>query len=142
MQEINFGRMIRIIHWHMDQVFNNFLREYNLTLSQVEILRYLNMHRNEEVHQKDIEKFFHISNPTVSGLLNRLEEKGFIVRETDLNDTRKKSVKSTNEALAMAKKLKKTMDQFENDLLSALNNDERQRLKEYLMRIIDSGKKD
>ncbi len=142
MQEINFGRMIRIIHWHMDQVFNNFLREYNLTLSQVEILRYLNMHRNEEVHQKDIEKFFHISNPTVSGLLNRLEEKGFIVRETDLNDTRKKSVKSTNEALAMAKKLKKTMDQFENDLLSALNNDERQRLKEYLMRIIDSGNKD
>ena len=142
MQEINFGRMIRIIHWHMDQVFNNFLREYNLTLSQVEILRYLNMHRNEEVHQKDIEKFFHTSNPTVSGLLNRLEEKGFIVRETDSNDTRKKSVKSTNEALAMAKKLKKTMDQFEDDLLSALNNDERQRLKEYLMRIIDSGKKD
>ena len=142
MQEINFGRMIRIIHWHMDQVFNNFLREYNLTLSQVEILRYLNMHRNEEVHQKDIEKFFHISNPTVSGLLNRLEEKGFIARETDLNDTRKKTVKSTNEALAMAKKLKKTMDQFEDDLLSALNNDEKQRLKEYLMRIIDSGKKD
>ncbi len=142
MQEINFGRMIRIIHWHMDQVFNNFLREYNLTLSQVEILRYLNMHRNEEVHQKDIEKFFHISNPTVSGLLNRLEEKGFIVRETDLNDTRKKTVKSTNEALVMAKMLKKTMDQFEDDLLSALNNDERQRLKEYLMRIIDSAKKD
>ena len=74
--------------------------------------------------------------------MNRLEEKGFIARETDLNDTRKKTVKSTNEALAMAKKLKKTMDQFEDDLLSALNNDEKQRLKEYLMRIIDSGKKD
>ena len=39
-----------------------------------------------------------LKNPTVTGLLNRLEEKGFITREQNLNDKRSKFIKMTEES--------------------------------------------
>ena len=42
--------------------------------SQQEILFYLGFHEGEPIHQREIEKWFHLKNPTVTGILNRLEE--------------------------------------------------------------------
>ena len=42
--------------------------------------------------QKDIEEHFHISNPTVTGILNRLEQKGFIERKHTPKDNRVRTI--------------------------------------------------
>lgn len=138
MKERIFGRLIRRIDWQIDQEFNKILKEFNLTLSQAEILRFLSKNNRREIVQKDIEEYFNISNPTVSGILNRLEEKGFICRYISQKDTRKKIVKITAKSVAMNDSIRQLMDGFENRMLSCLDEKERDELFDYLERIISN----
>lgn len=80
--------LIKQIHLSMETVFNNALKEENITKSQADVLRYLHMNKDERITQKDIERYFDISNPTVTGILNRLEAKDLIVRSVDSTDAR------------------------------------------------------
>ncbi len=138
MEKRIFGRLIRRIDWQIDQQFNQVLKEFNLTLSQAEVLRFLSKNENRDIVQKDIEEFFNISNPTVSGILNRLEEKGFVCRYTSSEDTRKKIVKITAKSVAMNDSIRQLMDGFEDRMLFCLSEKEKGELFDYLERIIDT----
>lgn len=61
----------------------------------MDVLLYLKRHEEDKLTQRDLETGLTLKNPTVTGLLNRLEEKGFITREQNLNDKRSKFIKMT-----------------------------------------------
>ena len=82
------NKQLKMIQKTFEERRNKHLSKYNLTSSQQEILFYLGFHEGEPIHQREIEKWFRLKNPTVTGILNRLEEKGFIVRKTKENDKR------------------------------------------------------
>lgn len=69
----------------------NALEKMDLTAAQGHIMGFL-AHRKEPPCPRDIEEAFHLSHPTVSGLLSRLEQKGFIELRTDPNDRRCKRI--------------------------------------------------
>ena len=78
---------------------NEGLKKYDLTKSQQDVLGYLHFTDKDPVIQRDIEEHFHISNPTVTGILNRLEQKGFIERkltqkEQDLHEDIVKQIRT------------------------------------------------
>ena len=50
--------------------------EFQLTSMQVRILGFLIKHDDREINPRDLEHYFRISKPTVTGVLKRLEEKG------------------------------------------------------------------
>lgn len=86
------GYYFCLIDNHMEKTMNEALRKYDLTKSQQDVLGFLHHTNKEFVIQKDIEEHFHISNPTVTGLLNRLEQKGFIERIKDPRDKRSRII--------------------------------------------------
>ena len=88
------GFILVLIKKKMDKHMNEGLKKYDLTKSQRDVLGYLHFTDKEVVIQKDIEEHFHISNPTVTGILNRLEQKGFIERK--LNQKIKSSCNRIN----------------------------------------------
>lgn len=59
------------------------------------IIVYLHHHSGRVVYQKDIEKEFRICRSAVTNILTRMEENGFIRRETDDCDARLKSLTLT-----------------------------------------------
>lgn len=61
----------------VDKDFDNRLSQYGLTGQQGRILFFV-FHSEREIHQNDIEKEYHLSKSTVSGLVKRMEKKGFI----------------------------------------------------------------
>ena len=67
------------------------LAEMELTAAQGRIMGYL-AHRKEPPCARDIEEEFHLSHPTVSGLLTRLEKKGFLEFRSDPDDRRCKRI--------------------------------------------------
>lgn len=137
------GPLIKKIHWHIDKTINEAVRECDLTTTQSEILRYLEHmeYKGVAVSQKDIEKHLNISNPTVSGVLDRMEDKGFIERVTDKNDARKKIVILTDKARDINKQIIVRLDDFDDYMTSCLSNEERDQLFDYLERIIINFKK-
>ena len=82
---------MRILHWQFDQAVSNALAQTDLTAAQGHIMAFL-IHRKEAPCSRDIEEAFQLSHPTVSGLLSRLEKKGFIEFRPDPSDRRCKRI--------------------------------------------------
>ena len=87
----HIGHLIRILHWCTDQTITASLEQMDLTASQGRILGYLS-HQPSPPCPKDIEEAFHLSHPTVSGILSRMEQKGFIALRPDPGDRRCKRI--------------------------------------------------
>ena len=85
MADMHIGYLIKQVFLMNQARLNTIFAEFDLTASQTFTLIYLfKAHeRGEQVHQKDIEDAMDISNPSVTGILNRLEHKGLV---TALND--------------------------------------------------------
>ena len=77
MQEVftlsnHYGRQARILHWCAEQAITKALEEMDLTSAQGHIMSYLS-HAKTPPCPRDLEEAFHLSHPTVSGLLSRLD---------------------------------------------------------------------
>ncbi len=87
----HYGHMIRVLHCAISQAVTGAMTEMDLTSAQGRIMGYLAM-RKDPPCARDIEEKFHLSHPTVSGLLSRLEKKDFIEFRPDKTDRRCKRI--------------------------------------------------
>jgi len=68
-----------------------------LTKAQLDLLLYIKEHPKKEVHAKDLEEYFNLSNPTVAGFLSRLEQKQIILRKKSKEGSKYKAIEITQE---------------------------------------------
>lgn len=87
----HYGHLVRILHWCTDQTISGALEKMELTAAQGHIMGYLT-HCKEPPCPRDVEEVFHLSHPTVSGTLSRLEQKGFLELRPDSTDRRCKRI--------------------------------------------------
>lgn len=104
-QNKSIAYYFRTIHFVFDKMFNAKLKEFDLTRSQFEVLKFISQSKESSIIQRDIEYFFHISNPTVTGILNRLEQKDLIVRVKDEKDKRIHTIHITHKADEILKEI-------------------------------------
>jgi len=130
-------RQIRRINNAVLKVRNKRLAEFDITAAQSDILLYLirNYKEMEEINQLDIQKYLQLSNPTVSGLLNRLEDKGFITRTPSIKDARYNCVLPTEKALEQRAVMLEHMFYCEDAMLTNFTEEE----KEELTRLLDKA---
>ena len=85
--------------------------------------------------QRDIERALNYSNPTVTGLLNRLEHKNFIVRHIDPVDSRARIISLTGAALDVLDAIYQSIHQTEQMLLEGFSDEEIDLLKPFMNRM-------
>ncbi|GFI10736.1 HTH-type transcriptional regulator MhqR [Lachnospiraceae bacterium] len=132
------NKQLKMIQKTFEERRNKHLSKYNLTSSQQEILFYLGFHEGEPIHQREIEKWFRLKNPTVTGILNRLEEKGFIVRKTKENDKRFRMIELTEKSRCLMQEMCEEMWQMDDKIYSCMTAEERSQLSGLLERILNS----
>ncbi len=137
---VPLGLLIKRINTSFETETNKALSKLNLTRSQLEILMYIEYQskRNIEVNQIDIEKEFNLKNPTVTGILNRLEEKTYIQRIKSEKNARFKKIiitDATNEILTQGYQNGRLMDE---KVINCLTETEYQELIKILSKIIDN----
>ena len=71
----NLGPRLRHLSNRITQYMDQQFLALDLTSTQSFILHHLVLHEGEQIYPKDIEKRFHLTHPTVSGVLQRLEAK-------------------------------------------------------------------
>lgn len=128
----HFGHRLHILHWCNNQNMSNALTQMDLTASQGRILGYLN-HVKQPPCPKDIESTFHMSHPTVSGLLARLEKKEFIQLRPDPKDRRSKRVYLLPKAQEIFDLMDQTIDRNEQQLVKGFTQEE----QELFLRLLD-----
>ncbi|MCQ2559099.1 MAG: MarR family transcriptional regulator [Clostridia bacterium] len=118
---------------------NRLLQKYDLTLAQMKILKFLE-HRKRanlgSVHQHDIEREFLLSNPAVTRLLDRLEEKNFIQRCPDPEDRRAKIIQTLSKTQEFKASAIQDYQKLEKQMLSGFEPEELEQLASMLNRLL------
>ena len=134
----NINKQLKMLQKTFEARRNKHLLKYNLTSSQQEILFYLGFHEGKPIHQREIEKWFHLKNPTVTGILNRLEEKGFIVRKTGEADKRFRMIELTEKSRCLMQEMCEEMWQMDDKIYSCMTEEERIQFSSLLERILNT----
>lgn len=89
---------------------------------------------NQEVTQQSLASILQIDGTNVVGLLNELESSGLVTRRRAVEDRRRHMVELTNQGRETLARAEFVLAAVENEVLSALTNDERQQLAALLHR--------
>lgn len=150
-RDMMIGGIIKKIEILLTAKSNRYLQKFNITWSQAQILRYLAMHARAtntkigeptDVFQKDLEEFFGLSNPTVTGLLNRLESKELVKRDTFAQDRRWKRLILTQKGYDIQEKSFEGFLKMEAELLNSFSKDDKQVFVTCLNTLYESLAKD
>ena len=133
----HIGFYFKKIFQIMKKNMNKKLEKIDLTNSQASVLIYL--YKNKEiVNQRDIEKKFDLTNPTVNGILNRLENKNFIKRTISLKDARNKEIHLTEKSISLINEMKKEAKQLEKEMIAGVSKEELNIFNEVLRKIFNN----
>ena len=134
------GNLIKHLNKMFDQQINENMISVNVTRSQMEVLvyTYIKNKNGIEVNQVDLEKDLNLKNPTVTGLISRLEKKGYMKREKSSKGPNYKSVLITDEGIRIIEEGKRITDNVEKEMFSVLDKDEKEELTRLLQKVIDS----
>lgn len=112
---------------------------YDVTPVQSHALAYLaHATREQEINQRDLERELRLRPSTVNGIVDRLEEKGYIARHQSATDGRCRLVSLTGRGAAMVQAFQCALQGTERQFCSALTEEEQSQMREFLSRIIAS----
>ena len=103
---------------------NERLRTIGITSSQCAVLDYLFHTSKDEVNQRDVERHLSLKNPTVTGILKRLDEKGFILCVPNTADKRKKNIYLTEKAYDIQRRMETDRKKMDKNLTRGMTKKE------------------
>lgn len=129
------GLLIKQISDHIAKSANNALRADNLTLSQLRCLEYIHGNMKQKVPLKEIEAHFHISQPTLAGIMARLSAKGLVIMEISDVNPHAKTASMTPAGKELFLRSDERRAEMENSLLAALSEKEKAAFYEMLQKV-------
>ena len=127
--------LMKMITDRASSLFMQEIGDLGITPAQSRVLMYLDRRRGEAVSQRDLERHLCVSHTTVKGLLQRLEEKGYVRTAFDSSDRRVKHAYLTEEFYRMHAQAREAMRGFEEQLMSGFSAAETEQLRRMLERI-------
>lgn len=104
------------------------------------IIEYLYRHREEPVFQRDIEQEFSITRSTVTNILQLMERKGYIRRQSVPQDARLKQLVLTEEGIHFHEKTMLSFHQTDDYVASLLTEEENAELLRLLNKLREALK--
>lgn len=134
-QKIFFYHYVEEIISNYGAYFNRVLKDNNMTIKELSVL--LRIRFDDIATQQDLVDVFNVSGAYIAKLLRKFEDKGYIKREEDPKNRRKKIVMLTEKGIEKTDELIKVIDDWEMEVTSYLTEDEITTLKNILFKIIN-----
>ena len=133
--DLKFSMLFGTIRNVFKKISDKGLKEMNLTSSQMNILFYISTNDDIEINQKDIEKNLYLKNSTVTDILNRLENNGFLYRTASEKDGRYKKIVLTDKGKDIYEKMVEKALIFETYFTKGMTKGESEILFELLQKV-------
>ena len=91
---------------------------------------------HEEVSQRDVEKNLNLKNPTVTGILKRLDEKGYILCVPNAHDKRKNNIYLTEKAYDIRRRMDIDRRKLDRELMRGMTKREKDALRKSLEKLL------
>ena len=131
----HYGARFRILHNCADQRMNSALAEMDLTAAQGQLVGYIARSKAPPC-ARDLEDFFQLSHPTVSGLLSRLEKKEFLEFRPDPDDRRCKRIYLLPKGVECHERILQTILEMEQTIVQGFSQEEEALFARLLNRVI------
>lgn len=131
------GHSIKKLHFLMEQAINQRLLELELTSAQGHVIGFLRRSK-EPPCAKDLETAYGLSHATVSGILSRMEAKGFIEQRPDPRDRRVKRILLLERGLACSQSIWQHIEESERTMSAGFSPEEQAQLRTFLSRAISN----
>lgn len=138
MLSVYYGHLVRILHWCCDQTMTDALERMDLTAAQGRLMAFVAHRGAQPTYARDVEAELHLTHPTVSGLLSRLEQKGFVTLQTDPSDRRSKRIVISGKGLACHERMHSVISEHERKIVQGFSPEEQAQFAQYLQRAIDN----
>ncbi len=132
MDEVKIGKIIKYVSASLEKRANNLLKKEDLSLSQGILLIWLNDEIKKEMPIKEIEKKYGTAQSTTYGIVNRLENKGYI--ESYSINSKTKIVRLCDEGAKKIDFIKKCVSESEEEIFTGFTNGEKAMFIELLIR--------
>lgn len=129
------GYFFKTLVLSLEGRMNRQLQELDLTSAQGHIIGYL-AHTEHPPCARDLEQFFTLSHPTVSGLLSRMEAKGFVAVTPDPDDRRVKRIRLLDKGMACSRRIEASVRNNEETIVQGFTQEERALFADFLQRAI------
>ncbi len=133
----HYGYLLRQLNSLAGQNMTNALASMDLTAAQGHIMGFV-AHRKTPPFARDIEEAFHLSHPTVSGILSRLEKKGFIEFRPDETDRRCKRIYILPKGPELNETMHRTIMETEARLVTGFTEEEKAQFDLLLHKAIEN----
>ena len=133
----HLGQYFKIMQIRVEHLMNMRLQQLELTSAQGHIIGYLT-HAKEPPCARDLEKFFRLSHPTVSGLLSRMEAKGFVEIRPDPEDRRVKRIVLQEKGMACSREIEQCIRENERRMVRGFSPEEEELFVNLLRRAVEN----
>jgi len=116
------------------------LSQYNVTSAQFSVLNQI-ANKNGLVTSAEIASNLGSDRPTISGIINRLEEKKLLEKVSNPEDRRSAYLKLNKDTLELVKELRRISNELNCEIFNVFNEKELANIKEYLVKIIEKAEK-
>lgn len=139
-QRMAFLRLCKTLHLTMQDGIDRCIRRMglDLTTSQLDVIICIAEGCGGPVNQKDIEEELRLTNPTVTGILKRLERKGFVDRAVGSRDRRYKEVCLTEKSSQLGDRLHPSAQVMLGQLFRDFSLQEFDELNRLLRRLVEN----
>mgnify|MGYP003300366565 CR=1 FL=1 len=131
------GHSFKKLHFLMEHAINQRLVELDLTTAQGHAIGYLRRAK-EPPCARDIETVYGLSHATVSGILSRMESKGFIEQRPDPKDRRIKRIYLLEKGTACSESIWRHIEESEGIMAQGFSPEELEQFRTYLRRAISN----
>ena len=137
--EKDCGAWINLLSRMVKKRLNTTLQGLGITAIQSRVIFYILDHYEQQpVFQRDIESAFQLSRSTATGILQQLEKKGILRRESVASDARLKSLVPTEQAAELGCQVRACLRQIEQVLTRGLSDGQVQLFRETLAAMADN----
>lgn len=138
----NNGMLFKEIHETLKKHANRDLKAFDMTFSQLGVLRALSLSPSGRLSFKEIEAFIHVAQSTTVGLLSRMERKGIITCTGSDEDHRIKMASLTEFGWECCRQCERSMFREEQLITKGFSADERQAFHDMLERALRNLQED
>jgi len=131
--ERHIGFLISDVARLMRTAFDRRVRDLGLTRSQWLVINRL--HRRPGATQSELAEMLEVEKATAGRMVDRMENKGWVVRRADATDRRVNRLHLTSEADLLQVQLSQIADRTVDDALALLSPRERDRFSESMRRV-------
>lgn len=123
--EYEIGKQVQMLSRKIKRKMDEAFFYYGITGVQAFILKFIyENQKNGKVYAKDIENEFDMRKPTITGILQLMEQNKLIERKSEGKDARLKEILITKKGLDIVNNVDLNVEQVENKLIENISEEE------------------